>query len=55
MYAAIKRGESASMRIGGRIVVLTLPLLRQMGLDAALTGYGDDDVRALAEGREAGM
>ena len=52
MYAAIKRGEFASMRIGGRIVVLTLPLLRRMGLDAALVGDGDDEVRALAEGRE---
>lgn len=52
MYAAIKRREFASMRVGGRIVVLTLPLLRQVGLDAELIGDGDDEVRALAEGRE---
>jgi excisionase family DNA binding protein len=34
MYAAIKRGEIPTTRINGRIVVLTVPLLQRMGVEA---------------------
>lgn len=33
MYAAIKRGDISVMRLNGRTVVLTVPLLERMGLE----------------------
>jgi hypothetical protein len=39
MYAAVKRGEFATVRIAGRTVVLTVPLLRRLGLDVAVVGH----------------
>ena len=33
MYAAIKRGDIPTTSINGRTVVLTVPLLRRMGLE----------------------
>jgi hypothetical protein len=39
MYAAVKRGEFSTMRINGRTVVLTVPLLRRMGLEVAVVGH----------------
>jgi hypothetical protein len=33
-YAAIKRGDFASIRVEGRILVLTAPLRRTLGIDS---------------------
>jgi hypothetical protein len=32
MYASVKRGDFETIQVNGRIAVLTLPLLRRMGL-----------------------
>jgi excisionase family DNA binding protein len=37
MYAAVKRGDIPTARINGRIVVLTVPLLKWMGLEIDAT------------------
>jgi hypothetical protein len=39
MYAAVKRGDIATMRINGKTVVLTVPLLQRMGLEIDTTGH----------------
>lgn len=33
MYAAVKRGDVPATRINGRTVVLTVPLLKQLGVE----------------------
>ena len=33
MNASVKRGDLETIQVNGRIAVLTLPLLRRMGLD----------------------
>lgn len=33
MYLAVKRGDFETIHVNGRTAVLTLPLLRRMGLD----------------------
>lgn len=35
IYAAIHRGEFATIKTGKRILVLTAPLRRKLGIDAA--------------------
>lgn len=37
-YAAIERGEIHSIRVGRRIVIPTIPLLRQYGIEIDTTG-----------------
>jgi hypothetical protein len=42
MYASVKRGDFETIQVNGRIAVLTLPLLRRMGLrvpDIELPGH----------------
>jgi hypothetical protein len=41
MYATVKRGEFSTMRINGRTVVLTVPLLRRIGLEVDAAGRLD--------------
>lgn len=36
MYAAVRRGDFESIRVNGRVAVLTVPLLRRIGVDAVL-------------------
>jgi hypothetical protein len=50
MYAAVKRGEFSTMRINGRTVVLTVPLLRLMGLEVNSAGLLDDLGRTSTDG-----
>lgn len=38
MYAAVKRGDVPTTRINGRTVVLTVPLLEQIGLEVETSG-----------------
>jgi excisionase family DNA binding protein len=33
VYDAVRRGEIATMRVGGRILVLTAPLKRALGIE----------------------
>ena len=37
-YAAVRRGDIPSLKIGRRVVVPTVPLLRMLGADQPLTG-----------------
>ena len=34
-YDAVHRGEIATMRVGGRILVLTAPLRKKLGIEVA--------------------
>jgi hypothetical protein len=43
MYAAVKRGDVPAARINGRTVVLTVPLLEQMGVPIETAGQAPTD------------
>ena len=49
MYAAVQRGDFSALRINGRTVVLTVPLLRRMGLEVDVVGLVDPVVRPRVE------
>jgi excisionase family DNA binding protein len=45
MYAAVKRGDIPATRINGRIAMLTVPLLKRMGLETDATAWAPSDQR----------